>query len=308
LNSGFSENDLKSAFKQMAFIYHPDRNRDRDTTADFIRLQEAYEFLQDPKKLESLNRTYLEDKLFKQCVNGISISFGSFFGYRMVQLNRAPKSLRIGKEVQGEADTQKGIFEISKDDQSQSILDSPSYDSLEVAYAGKFSEFDKDRINNSFDRNAMGALPWIVENNHGLLCFLDGKFEESLRTYVDLNSRVKGNIIFLYREAICRIVLAYQNGTPAWGHKVRPKKDELQLAIRLLRTCIELAETRKFGKQRALTIKRTLADIYEAIGKKLRARLIWNEIIKDKPNSPEANSKIQKLSIVRIFTGRLIGK
>ena len=47
-----SAEEIKAAFKAHAKALHPDKNRQRDTTPDFQRLQEAYAVLEDPKQRE----------------------------------------------------------------------------------------------------------------------------------------------------------------------------------------------------------------------------------------------------------------
>lgn len=45
-----SEKEIKKAFRKMALKYHPDKNQDKDTSAKFREIAEAYEVLGDEAK------------------------------------------------------------------------------------------------------------------------------------------------------------------------------------------------------------------------------------------------------------------
>ena len=127
--------------------------------------------------------------------------------------------------------------------------------------------------------------------------FLDGKFEDALRCYVELNERVPNNIIFLYREALCHSILAFKNKRlTLTGFK--PDGAHFKKACDLLRKSIRIAETRSVGKQKCLTIRKTLADILEKAGFSWQARRVWREIRAINPDSTEATLK---LASIRLF-------
>ncbi len=45
-----SADEIKAAFRKLAIALHPDRNRDRDTTRDMVKVNAAYTLLSDPTK------------------------------------------------------------------------------------------------------------------------------------------------------------------------------------------------------------------------------------------------------------------
>ena len=45
-----SEDDLKKAFRKLAFEFHPDRNKDKDAEKKFKEINEAYQVLSDQEK------------------------------------------------------------------------------------------------------------------------------------------------------------------------------------------------------------------------------------------------------------------
>ena len=50
LSRDASAEDIKKAFRRLAFKYHPDRNQDDGAEAKFKELNEAFEVLSDPDK------------------------------------------------------------------------------------------------------------------------------------------------------------------------------------------------------------------------------------------------------------------
>ena len=51
-----SEEDIKKAFRKLAFQYHPDRNKETDAEERFKEVNEAYEVLSDPEKRSTYDR------------------------------------------------------------------------------------------------------------------------------------------------------------------------------------------------------------------------------------------------------------
>ena len=51
-----SEDDLKKAFRKLAFQYHPDRNKEASAEEKFKEINEAYQVLSDPEKRSQYDR------------------------------------------------------------------------------------------------------------------------------------------------------------------------------------------------------------------------------------------------------------
>jgi len=51
-----SDNDIKKAFRKLAFQYHPDHNKDSSATAQFKEINEAYQVLSDSEKRGTYDR------------------------------------------------------------------------------------------------------------------------------------------------------------------------------------------------------------------------------------------------------------
>ena len=55
---GATEQDIKTAFRKLAFKYHPDRNTDNPEAADQMKsVNEAYAVLSDPDKRQRTSRS-----------------------------------------------------------------------------------------------------------------------------------------------------------------------------------------------------------------------------------------------------------
>lgn len=285
-----SKEDLKKAYYQRALLYHPDRNSDPQAVEQFQRVQKAYEFLIDPVQVMALKQNHLREKLFDNCIEGLQISFGAFFGHRVYVSgpNVVPKERRIGKDsgVPVTPAPQQSVYV----EEDKSILDNPGYDSIEVVYAGRFTNEDEERLVSDGKVTRHAQLPWVILNNKGILDFLDEKYDRALKCYEELNQRMPNNIIFLYREALCLIILAFKN--PERGFfGPRPEKRKIQKAVQLLRHCIKIGETRTFGKQKCVVIRKTLADVLEKVGQKRSSKRIWKDLRALQPNSVEVQVK-----------------
>jgi molecular chaperone DnaJ len=94
-----TRDQLKQAYRQLALKYHPDRNRDSDTTAKFREIAEAYAVLSDEAKrreydatghagvserwtAEDLMRDFHFGDFFGGRFGDLSSTFGDFFGQR----------------------------------------------------------------------------------------------------------------------------------------------------------------------------------------------------------------------------------
>jgi DnaJ-related protein SCJ1 len=57
LTRNASQNDLKKKYRELTKIYHPDKNKgNKDASAKFTEIAEAYEILSDPKKRRKYDR------------------------------------------------------------------------------------------------------------------------------------------------------------------------------------------------------------------------------------------------------------
>jgi len=56
LKKDASESQIKSAYRQLALKYHPDRNKEKDAETKFKEINEAYQVLSDPKKRQTYDQ------------------------------------------------------------------------------------------------------------------------------------------------------------------------------------------------------------------------------------------------------------
>lgn len=70
-----SEEDVKKAFRRLAFQYHPDRNKDPGAEDHFKEINEAYEVLSDPEKRANY------DRFGHDGVQGFGRGFEGFEGF-----------------------------------------------------------------------------------------------------------------------------------------------------------------------------------------------------------------------------------
>ncbi|MEQ1877715.1 MAG: DnaJ domain-containing protein [Bdellovibrionia bacterium] len=289
-----SSDEVKKAYRRLAQLYHPDKNPDPEAQAQFLRITEAYESLSDAGEMKRLNSRYLREELFEKNIEGLNVRFGSFFGYRVFGAgDRVPKARRLGFEQRGEADRDLGYLNMNVRETNTSILDNAAFDSIELVYGGKFNLMDEERVQKGFKGGELGQLPWIVTNNKGILLFLEGRFDECLECYRELNDRIPNNIIFLFRLGLCEAIVAFRKKKRTLLGRAVPEPAHLKRSFESLRKAIKIGEERPVGKQKGLTIRKMLAEVLEKSGNVRASKRVWKDIQDINPKSREAAFKLQ---------------
>ncbi len=278
--------DLKKAFRRMALLYHPDRNQEPQAPKIFDSIKKAYDLLKDPVQVRLLNKNAIKDRLSRTVIEGLAVTFGSFFGFRLFRLpGLTEKRFRLGKEKLGEVDQYNMSYAESLE--ATSILDHPAYDSLELVYAGRFSKEDEAELLKNFKTQKILELPWVTLNHRGIFLFLKQDLRQAAKCYELLNERIPLNIIFMYRLGLLNILLSFQEAkTSVLGAK-KPEPRAFKKGVALLEACLKIAAQRPVGKQKCILIRKTLAEVYEKSGHKFRSQRMWREIEKLDPKSIE---------------------
>ena len=287
---GASTDELRRAYRKMAFLYHPDRRPDPDASIAFDRVRKAYEFLLDGPAVAAANRDFARERMFQPCVNGLDLGLGAFFGYRVFRVPgaRVARARRLGAERASDASERGSGADDLMTEESRSILDDPAFDALETAFAGSLSREDEARLLTGVRAPQLSQLPWVIVNNQGLSCAFEGRFDKALRAFEELDRRVPGNIIFIYRMAICRVLLAFERRKRGLFGLSRPDKAVIDRSLAELRRCVAIGAARNAGRQRCLAIRKAIAEILEKSGRARQAARAWAEIFELDPKSVEA--------------------
>lgn len=92
-----TDDDIRKAFRKLAFKYHPDHNHDEGASEKFKELNEAYEVLCDPTKRSAYDQFGHNGgaSLFGRESNGFDFGFGdifeAFFGGSVAGTRQAPE-------------------------------------------------------------------------------------------------------------------------------------------------------------------------------------------------------------------------
>ena len=306
IDSSASQSEIKKAYHKMALLYHPDRNANPEAPQEFQKVTQAYDLLTDPSRVKELNRRHLKEKLHRQVVDGIEITFGSFFGYRLFDLPKMKSSevLLLGGSLTSQKSSQsksapsknqsaENESKWNRTEVTNSILDHPAYDALEVVYAGKFSAQDEARLKGQLEEQRVAQMPWVVLNNQGILRYLAGDLRGSKKCYLELCQRVPNNIIFMYRLGLCYILEGFKNKRRTLLGSLKPDRILIEKGIELLKHCIKLGDERPVGRQNCFVIRKTLADVYERTGQSRKARKLWRDILEYDEVCAEAVFKLK---------------
>ena len=103
-----SQNEVKRKYRELTRKYHPDKNQgNKDASAKYVEVNEAYEVLSDPKKRRKYDRGGMEavnnDGQQAQNFDPFDI-FGMFGGDSdvMIKIRASLKDLYLGKEFEVE--------------------------------------------------------------------------------------------------------------------------------------------------------------------------------------------------------------
>ena len=58
LNRNATTEEIREAYRKLAFKYHPDRNKESDTNERFLEISEAYEILKDSEKRKNYDKYF----------------------------------------------------------------------------------------------------------------------------------------------------------------------------------------------------------------------------------------------------------
>lgn len=128
LNRDCTSNDIASAYRKMALLWHPDRNQRPEAEGKFNKLAEAYETLSNPDK-----RTQYDLKLDKQKCAKVG-GKPTVYHFSSSNANNIFESM-FGKR--GIEHILKNLSNPSKSEQRDDIKKIPYYCSLEDLYTGK---------------------------------------------------------------------------------------------------------------------------------------------------------------------------
>ena len=300
---------IKKNYYKFALKYHPDKNTDSDLSQKlFSDLALAYETLIDPEKIKKLNEEYLESLPQRVNVGGCVFNIGGFFGSRYFARDASDMySLKRNISAAIGYKSQENITPVFYDDdyyeEENSVLDSPEWDMFELMFSGGMNDETLKILQKNFFANGFDCffeLPWVYANMQGFLYFLHGNFDAAGKIYNKLNTLIKNNIIFNYRAGLCYEAQYYKKKTM----KQRVDSDELEKALKLFEAAIDIASHRFITeRQHCFLIRKSIADLYEAMGRRREAIKMWQYIMRNKKGySIEAEEKIRDLSKIRIFS------
>ncbi len=295
LPPGAAPADLKKSFHRLALLYHPDRNPSPTAAAEFQKVREAFELVSDPLRVAELNRKHLRERMHRPVVEGLTITFGSFFGYRLFD----PSAGKIGSALRiAGRGTETSFYGQNADDsfgpleENNSVLDNAAYDAVEAVYAGRFNLQDEERLRGETQAQKLNQLPWVLLNNQGILKFFEGDIKGAKKCYADLNARVPNNILFMYRLGLCEIIEAFQKPRRTLLGVLKPDRMKIQKGVELLRHCIKLGEERTVGRQKCLVIRKALADVLEKMGESRKAKALWRSVYDEDRSCAEAALRV----------------
>ncbi|HNW92480.1 MAG TPA: J domain-containing protein [bacterium] len=318
LEANASAEQVTRAYRALVRQYHPDKvGGDEALLRVFHDLQEAYETLRDPYKIRQLNEEFYAALPSEVAVGGKVFSIGSFFGMRFFR-RREQSYHRHGGRVRALLTTTAApssvddhfaqFFDDNWFEGETSILDHPDWDILEIMMAGAMTEEQLAVMEEIYARRGLeGATetPWFMQNMEGFYHFSRRAFKKAMRCFEELTRTIPHNIIFLYRYGLCCEAFHWQAKEEGWEIYLRDNR-LLQIAAQQYERALHIAwSRRKDERQECFTIQKALADLYEDVGERGKARKLWERIRTHRGKSLEAQARLKQLSLWRSLFGAL---
>lgn len=316
LESNASTEQVTRAYRGMVRRYHPDKvGHDTASLRIFHDLQEAYEVLRDPHKIRELNEEFYATLPSEVLVGGKVFSLGSFFGMRFFRRQEGSRH-RAGGRVRAllttsatpAADRFAQFFDEEWFEGETAILDHPDWDILEMMMAGAMNDDQLAVMEDIYQRRGLeGATetPWFLKNMEGFYRFSRREFQKAMNCFEELTREIPHNIIFLYRHGLCCEAFYWQAKENNWETYIRSDR-LLRKAEEQYAAALHVAWSRpREERQECYTVQKALADLYEDLGERGKARKLWERIRKSKGKSLEAAARLRQLSLWRSLFGIL---
>jgi len=310
LELGASPKLVTQAYRRVVRQYHPDKvGNASEKLQIFHDIQNAYETLTNDTRIRELNEDYYASLPTQLEVGGRTFDIGAFFGMRFFR-RQTQKFTRGGARVRAllttdtspTTDRFAAFFNDDWFEGENSILDHPDWDILEIMMAGTMKDEHLAMVEDIYHRRGLeGATetPWFFQNMEGFHHFSCGNFHAAMECFDNLNLTIPNNIIFMYRLGLSCEAFYYQAKEQAW-HVYTRNQRLLDKSINLYEKAISQGHRRKGEeRQHCFTIQKALADLYQAVGKRSKARSIWVRILRDKRRSLEAKTKLKELALWR---------
>ncbi|MEI6731764.1 MAG: J domain-containing protein [archaeon] len=320
-----SPDEIKKIYRKLSLKLHPDVQRDKSEGAKrlaeerFNVVSTAYGLLTDPDKSKKAHETF-QDALEKPFLVGHRVfCLGTLYGIRVYVPKKEMAISDFGRLL-GKSSAPANIQANVKPYGSRnSIMESELADLAETYLGGERTGSDEILLGEAYRNAKYGAmddLPWISNSDLAVGHFMDRKFEVAVECMSESNRRVKGNIIFLYRQGVVLEALVAQ---PGWKkEKKKEWKDKMGQAIQCYELARLLLKNRKeswhddsgygrFDPKSLLTVTMQLADAYCEIGDTKKGRELWQGVQNISPNCYEANMRMQELRPrIPMFIGGLL--
>ena len=308
---------IKRKYRAAAKRYHPDRNRDSPHAEKrFKDVLKAYQALTNPAELARLNREFLSRLQTKVTVGGRAFDIGNFFGIRSSRDAPGGYYRPWSADTAGLLPTRERAVNPTPEELASrsyplseeimvhecSVLDDPAWDILEVTLGGIHDEEKRKIVEEAYGKGGLEALedtPWAKKNIDGFYAFCMRDFRAAKACFDGLIEEIPRNIIFSYRSGLCAEAFAFtpeEEGGPGFWERA----GLIRSAIRLYKQAIRVGTERQAGEmQNCLTVRKALAELYEATNRKLRARWLWKSIAEMCPRSAEVTGALERLKLSR---------
>jgi curved DNA-binding protein CbpA len=322
--------DIKKRHRQLSMLWHPDRHVGKSSAQEastrFQLYAAAYGLLSKEKKQIQANIDFQKALEEPFIVGDRLFCLGSLYGTRIFipKESKGPRITDSSKLLGGAGLPSEASYSTLQKKQyfgiRSSIMESSFADTLEMFYGGQpVGQENAELFAQAFVNKHLGGLDdlvWIRNNELGMHDFMNRDFRKAVDKFTEINKRIQGNIVFMFRQGVCLEAMVAESGFKQ-NHEEAWSKN-MHKALGLYEACMQKLQARNYSYPEdseaanpwydptsMLTVMMQAGDAYDRVGERDKAKKLWSQVKRIDPDCYEAQVKSSSLA-TKISSGKIL--